>query len=202
MQLFEDPDEDRDEEEEHPDQDERREDEHDDRVGHRALHPPPDRLRLLDLQRDAVEDDVEHAGRLARLDHGDVEPAEDLRMPLHRLGEQQTALDVFPKRADHVDEVRVRRLLLEDEERGDDVHARLDHRRELAREDLQRLRLDALEVAHRLVLGRLALDLVQLVGEQSPLAEQVGGRRVVGCVERAVELEALGVDGGVGEGRH
>src|SRR5439155_1547899 len=82
-------------------------------------------------------------GRLARLDHGDVEPAEDLRMPLHRLREQQTALDVFAKRSDHVDEVRVRRLLLEDEQRGNDVHARLDHRRELAREDLERLRLDA-----------------------------------------------------------
>src|SRR5207237_8272437 len=32
-----------------------------------------------------------------------------LRMPLHRLGEQQTALDVLAERSDHVDEVRVRR---------------------------------------------------------------------------------------------
>src|SRR6185312_10768285 len=64
------------------------------------------------------------------------------------------------------------------------------------------LRLDALEIAHRLVLRRLALDLAQLVGEQAALTEQVGGSGQVGRGERPVELETLGVDRGVGEGGH
>ena len=45
------------------------------------------------------------------------------------------------------------RLLLEDDERADDVQAGLDHRRELAGEDLQRLRLDRLEDAADAVLA-------------------------------------------------
>ena len=79
-ELIEDVDEDRDEEHQHAGHHERREHEHDSRVDHRALHPALDLLLLLDLDRDAVEDRVEHAGSLAGLDHRDVEAAEDVRV--------------------------------------------------------------------------------------------------------------------------
>ena len=72
-ELGEDLDEHRDDEHQHRGQHERREDDHDRRVDHRALDPPPDLLLLLDLDRDAVEHDVEDAGCLAGLDHRDVE---------------------------------------------------------------------------------------------------------------------------------
>ena len=94
-ELREDLHEDRDEEHEHPAEDERREAQHHRRVDHRALDAALDRLLLLDLEGDAVEHDVEDAGRLAGLDHRDVEAGEDLRVARHRLGEQQTALDVL-----------------------------------------------------------------------------------------------------------
>src|SRR5207253_8265672 len=75
----------------------------------------------------------------------DEEPAEDLRVARHRLREQEAAFDVGAQLADDHAEVAVLGLLLEDDEGADDVEARLDHRRELAREDLERLRLDLLE---------------------------------------------------------
>ena len=84
----------------HPDEDERREDQDHRRVDHRALDAAPDRLLLLDLERDAVEHDVEDAGRLAGLDHRDVEAREDLRVRGHRLREQQAALDVLAQLED------------------------------------------------------------------------------------------------------
>ena len=80
--------EDRDEEHEHPGEDEEREAEDERRVDHRALHAALDLHLLLDLDGDAVEDRVEDAGGLARLDHRDVQAVEDLRMPRHRLREQ------------------------------------------------------------------------------------------------------------------
>ena len=93
-ELLEDVHEDRDEEHQHPAEDEGREDQHHRRVEHRALDAALDLRLLLDLERDPVEDGVEDSGRLARLDHRDVEAVEDLRVARHRLREQQAALDV------------------------------------------------------------------------------------------------------------
>ena len=137
VEALEDADEDRDDEEQHPGQDEGREDDHDNRVGHRALDAALDLRLLLDLVGDPVEHLVEDAGRLARLDHRDVETAEDLRMAGQRLREQRPCLDLLAHRRDHLGEVLVDRLLLENRERRDDAQAGLDHRRELAREDLE-----------------------------------------------------------------
>ena len=123
---------------------ERREHEHDARVDHRALDAALDLLLLLDLDRDTVEHRVEHAGGLAGLDHCNVEPAEHLRVPRHGLGQQRTRLDLLANVVDHDPQRLVVALLLEDHERRDDGEAGLDHRRELAREHLQRLRLDLL----------------------------------------------------------
>src|SRR2546430_10685900 len=66
-------------------------------------------------------------------------------MARERLGEEQAPLDVGADLLDDGGEVLVVGLLFEDDERADDVQACLDHRRELAREDLERLGLDLLE---------------------------------------------------------
>ena len=71
--------EDRHQEQEHPDEDEDREGQDDERVDHRALDAPLDLHLLLDLDGHAVEDRVEDPGRLAGLDHGDVQAVEHLR---------------------------------------------------------------------------------------------------------------------------
>ena len=141
----EDPHEDRDEEEEHADEDERRERQHHDRVHHRALHAALDLRLLLDLVGDTVEHDVQDSGRLAGLDHGDEEPGEDARVSRHRLGEQEPPSTSARSSPITDGELLVLGLLLEDDEGRDDVEPGLDHRRELAREDLQRLRLDLLD---------------------------------------------------------
>ena len=58
---------------------------------------------------------------------------------------EQAPFDVAAQFRDDGGELLVFRLLLEDDERRDDVQPRLDHRRELAREDLERLGLDLLD---------------------------------------------------------
>ena len=142
-------------------------------------------------------------GRLAGLDHRDVEAAEDLRVLRHRLGEEEAALDVLAQRDDHVCQDRVVRLLLEDHERGDDVHPGLDHRRELAREDLERLRLDALEdLGGRARGGAVVGDLLDAVGQKAALPKGADRGGEVGRHQRAVELETFRVDRVVSEGRH
>ena len=54
-----------------------------------------------------------------------------------RLREQEAAFDVRADLGDDGGELLVLGLLLEDHERRDDVQAGLDHRGELAREDLE-----------------------------------------------------------------
>ena len=186
-------DEDRDDEEEHEDEHERREAEDDGRVDHRAAHAPLQLRLLLDLRRDAVEHRVERARRLARLDHRDEEPVEDLRMPRQRLREHQPRLDVRPYLGDRLRQVLVVRLLLERDERADDADAGLDHRRQLAREDLERLRLDLLELRAQPVLaGRRPLG--ERARQQAASLEQLGRRDRVRRVDDARALEPLGVD--------
>jgi len=161
-QLAEDLHEHRHEEHEQAGEHEGREDEDHRRVEHRPLDAAFDLRGLLDLVGDAVEHLVQDSRRLTRLDHRDEEAVEDLRMPPHGLREEQASFDVGAQLLDDGGEVEVVGLLLEDDERRDDVEARLDHRRELAREDLQRLRLDLLED----VLGALfpgGRELVQFV---------------------------------------
>ena len=129
--------EDRDEEEQHPDEREDREGQNDERVDHRPLHAAADLHLLLDLDRDAVEDRVQDPGCLARLDHRDVEAVEGVRVSRHRLRQQHSALDIRANLAEDSCEGLVVGLLLEDDERCDDVEPGVDHRRELPREDLQ-----------------------------------------------------------------
>jgi hypothetical protein len=113
---------------------------------------------LLDLHRDPVEHVVEHSRRFACLHHRYVQVAEDLRMTGHSLGEQQTAFDIGAQLCNDGGEIGVICLLFEDHERGDNVQARLDHRCELAGEDLHRPWLDLLEGgAQRVVAGRREL---------------------------------------------
>ncbi len=93
-ELREDVHEDRDEKEQQAGQHERGERQHHQRIEHRALDAALDLRRLLDVHRDPVEDLVEDAGRLARLDHRDEQPFEDLRVARHRLREEEASLDI------------------------------------------------------------------------------------------------------------
>ena len=199
VEVLEDLHEDRDQEEQHSDQDERRERQHDRRIDHRALHTPLDLRVLLDLNGDAIEHDVERSRRLAGLDHRHVETVEHLRVARHRAREHDAALDVLANLGDHHGKLLVLGLVLEDEQRRDDAHAGLDQRRELAREDLQRLRLDLREADAATRRGRLLREHPR---EQAALAELILGRVFVGCVKHPFGLEPLGVDGGVSEGSH
>ena len=88
---------------------------------------------------------------------------------------------------DHEREVRVVGLLLEDHERADDVQARLDHRRELAREDLQRLRLDLLEDGADALLAARG-QLLEELGEQAADAQLLARSVEVGGMDLARQL--------------
>ena len=151
--VVEDVHEDRDDEQEHEREHEERERDDDGRIDHRSLDAALDLRLLLDLHRDAVEHGVERSRRLAGLDHRDEQAVEDLRMPRERLREDDAGLDVGANVGDHLGEVLVVGLLLERHERLNDADAGLDHRRELAREDLERLRLHLLERAARPALA-------------------------------------------------
>ena len=122
----------------------------------------------------------------------------------HRLGEERARLYLLADVVDDDAEGLVVRLLLEDHERGHDREAGLDHRRELAREDLQRLRLHLLREHPRLLLVRAggALDLGNALGEQPAVEQDVPRRGQVSGVDLARELVSLGVDCAVGELRH
>ena len=147
----------RNDEHQHEDEDERRERDHDGRVDHRALHAPLQLRLLLDLRRNAVEDGVKRSRRLARRDHRAEEPVEHLRVPRECAREDHSRLDVRADLGDDLLQILVVGLLLERHERGNDADACLDHGRQLASEDLERLRLDLLEHAAEAVLagGRL-----------------------------------------------
>ena len=94
-------------------------------------------------------------------------------------------------------------LLLEDHERRHDGEAGLDHRRELTREDLQRLRLHLLVEEATLGLDdRWACQLLDPLGEQTVAAQLIAGGRQVRCLDLAGELDALGVDRAIGKRRH
>ncbi len=113
----------------------RDEDEDDDaRVDHRAAHLAPQLHRLLDVDREAVEDGVEDAAHLAGLDEVDVEVVEDLRVPAERVAERRALLDAGLDVAEDDREVLVVGLSLEDIEALHDGQAGVDHRREEARE--------------------------------------------------------------------
>ena len=99
-----------------------------------------------------------------------------------------------------VGELLVLGLLLEDDERRDDVQAGLDHRRELAREDLQRLRLDLLDRAARGLAEPPARGGSSARRPRTRSASRAAAQ--VGRVDLARELDALGVDGRVRERGH
>jgi hypothetical protein len=110
------------------------------------------------------------------------------------------AIDVGAKLGDDRRKLLVLGLLLEDDERGHDVQSRLDHRRELAREDLEGLRLDLLD-RQALALGGRVPSL-ELRREQPAETQLLAGRRQVRRADLARQLRARGVDGGVGVGGH
>ena len=193
--------EDRNEEEQHSGQDQECEAHDENGIDHCALDAPLQLHLFLELERNAVENDVEDARGLAGLHHRDVEAGEDPRMAGHRLREELAALDVGAKARKDVGEVLVLGLLLEDRQRRDDVQTRLDHRRELTREDLERLGLDPLDHAAETAFGPVGV-LDQLEREQAAGAQRLLGAREIARGHLTGGLDAGGVDRGVSVGRH
>ena len=142
---------------------------------------------------------MEDSGGLACLDHRDVEAVEDVRMARHRLREEHSALDVRAHLADDGGERLVVGLLLEDDERRDDVEARVDHGRELAREDLERAQLDLLLL--RLV-GPDGAELGESDRAQAPLAQELPRGVQVRRGDLPGRLGPESIDRAIGERRH
>lgn len=134
----------------HRDDDDRR------RVDHRRDDVAAQLDDLLDVGRKTLEDEVEDAARLARLDHVDEEVVEDLRVLRHRGGESGAFLDVLPGLRQDAGEVFVLLLLREDFETLHERQAGVNHHRELAREDGEVFGLDLLALAGDLRHGDLA----------------------------------------------
>ena len=109
-------------------------DDDDARVDHRAAHLALQLHRLLDVDREAVQDGVEDAADLAGLDEVHVEVVEDLRVPAERVAERRALLDARLDVAQDDREELVVGLALEDVEALHDRQAGVDHRREEARE--------------------------------------------------------------------
>jgi hypothetical protein len=146
------------------------------RVDERRDHVAPQLDQLLDEGREALEDEVEDAARLARLDHVDEELIEDLRVAAHGGGQRRALLHVLPRLAEGLREELVVLLLREDFQTLDEREARVDHHGELAREDRQLLGLD-LAALGELGDGHLAPLLLD-GGEHHLLAPQELAQRL------------------------
>src|SRR2546423_13354085 len=117
------------------------------RVDHRRDDVAAQLDDLLDVGREALEDEVEYAARLARLDHVDEELVEDFRVARHRGGERRAFFNVLARlRQDHR-EVFALLLLREYLEALDERESGVNHHGELAREDCKLLGLDLLAPA-------------------------------------------------------
>ena len=134
----------RDDRDHHEAREAERDAEDNDRVGHRRLHLALDLLRLLEELREARERDLERAGGLAGLRHVHVQVVEDLRVLRERVRERRAALDRLAHPLQDALQARHGALLREDAQAAQQREARLHERRELAREDHQVLRPDAL----------------------------------------------------------
>ncbi len=146
-------------------------DDHGRRVDHGRDHVAAQLDDLLDVGRKALEDEVEDAAGLAGLDHVDEELVEDFGVARHGRRQRRAFLDVLARlRQDHR-EVLALLLLREDFEALHERQARVNHHRELPREDRQLLGLDLLapaaDLRHR-DLAPLLLD----GGEHHLLAPQ------------------------------
>ena len=148
-----------------------------DRVGHGRLDLRPELDVLLDVRRQPLQNRVEDAARLTRRDHVGKEGIENPRMLPHRIGEARTGFDRGPCPQDGLPERPVHFLLPQGLETLHQRHARIDHHRELAREDRQVSR------GHRLAPVRFRAALAALLhqldpGDEDLFAAQGGDRRL------------------------
>jgi hypothetical protein len=141
------------------------------RVDHRRDHVAPQLDDLLDVGREALEDEVEDAAGLAGLDHVDEELVEDFRVARHGRRQRRAFLHVLSRLRQDDCEVLALLLLREDFEALDERQAGVNHHGELAREDGKLLGLHLLapaaDLRHR-DLAPLLLDR----GEHHLLAPQ------------------------------
>src|ERR1700720_4338440 len=159
------------------------------RVDQRRFHLALQLDRLLDVGRQALQDDVQDAARLARRDHVDVEVVEGLRMFPHRLGERRAGLDVGAHGMDHRLEGAVLLLIAEDLQALHQRQAGVEHDRELAGEDGDALLADAARDPGQ------QLDLAPLLADRRDLdllAPQHGDRRRLGVGQQLALLRLTG----------
>ena len=102
---------------------------------------------LLDEGREALENQVQDAARLAGLDHVRVELVEDLRVARHRRRQGRALLHVLPHLLQGLLEVFVLLLLRQNVQALHEGQAGVNHHGELAREDGEVLGLDSLRPA-------------------------------------------------------
>ncbi len=129
-----------------------------DRVDHRALDLGLQLDVLLDVGRESLQDRVQDTAGLAGRDHVREQVVEGLRVLAHRVRQAGAALDVHAGLLQDPAEGLVLLLAAQDLQALHERQARVDHDRELAREDGERLRRDAAAEPRQGHLLSLLLD--------------------------------------------
>src|SRR5581483_9756861 len=166
--------------------------ENDGRIDHRAAKLALQLHRLFVVNGETIENRVEDAADLARLNEVAIELVEDLRVLAERVAEGRTAFDAALDVAKDAAEELVVGLVGEDVEALHDRETGVDHRREEARErdevllrnpgpDLERRQIDVERLLaharrHELHRAELRLDAVLGLGLHGALAELTGRR--------------------------
>jgi len=149
----------------------------------------------------AIQDYVQDSAGFGGLDHVDVQGREDARMLGERLGKALAGGDVVSRLVNDLPEPLVASLSAEHVEALHEVHARVDHSGELAREDDELPELDFAQrceaFTEAAVPGRLQVNhMVAVVAEL-----RLSGVSAVGR-DAPFDLSAPGVYGNIGEGSH
>jgi hypothetical protein len=153
------------------------------RIDHRALDLALELGRLLDVARQPLQTDVEHAARLADGEHVHEQVVEGLGILAVRLGQRPAALHVVGDAPRHVAEHLGLALLGENLQTLRDGQTSVHHRRELPGVDRQVLGLDRAADLDRGAGGggRLGLPLLDRRRHHTSGAQgRHGGRPAVG----------------------
>jgi len=154
-----------------------------------------ERVVLFHEDREAHQDRVENSARLAGGDHVDVQLAERRRMLPERVGDGVSRFDIEHDLLGDVTQVGVLALLGQDTHGLYERKTRVDHRRELAREDH--------DVAHPDLPAFLLLGLLVDLDDVQPLFLQLADRLFpIRRFERRAFEHALRIARRVHERRH
>src|SRR5215470_16666924 len=177
----------RDDEDHHEHDDQHRHADDRDRIHHSALHLALELGRLLDVARQALQDDVEHTAGLADLEHVGEEIVEDLGILAERLGQGRAAFDLARDLAGDVAQSLRIALLRENRQALGDRETGVHHGGELPGVDREILVPDL--AADLLDAGRLDQTLLDRGRDDAPGAQRHDGRGSV------VRFDLAGDDG-------